>query len=67
MALRAGVSTHPPVALHPCQRLQDPEEACGQVGASLGDRRLLTDRIFSLDPPLEQKIKTQVRSNEILL
>lgn len=40
MALRAGVSTHPPVALHPCQRLQDPEEACGQVGASLGDRRL---------------------------
>ena len=44
----SGVGTHPPAALHPCRRLPDPEESCGLVGASLGDRRLLTDTEFSV-------------------
>ena len=33
----------------------------------LSRRQTSLDRIFSLDPPLEQKIKTQVRSIKILL
>ena len=33
--------------LRPRRQLQDPEEACGQVGTSLGERHFLADVEFS--------------------
>lgn len=33
--------------LRPRRQLHDPEEACGQVGTSLGERHLLADVEFS--------------------
>lgn len=45
---QSGGSGPPSCSPSPLPAAPDPEESCGLVGASLGDRRLLTDTEFSL-------------------